>query len=604
MSEQEKPKNLCEEVPDPKAKDPNWVPPWEDLPVDPMREIIPGMLAEIHEKIKMACYLGTHSARHDLPEASNYPDGAFFIIPEERKFYMVINDTWMPFKSVDNITPIIETTQDAIVFAKKIFGDKMPPVWEAALPDYSIVNPPGIYAARHPSDTGFVSDVHPPGNAAAQTTASTTSVSDILSGTSVVTAMSLMESMGMSAKELVENSSVSESKPIVEVFGAEGLDPSLLEYRDGAVAEVMEAATALRDSGILTEDGIEGVVEITKTDTETTLSFGNMVPDPEMAQALPVTRSSVDPIVIKPAETIQPGDVPEPQPEPEPKAQEFAGENAGAVELLEENIRQVSVPIASDQLREYFGNKGIFYVVNYSESKLKGASFLNYLTNLNVPSDVKFNEGIGFEEYSEIMLAYMNQNSITNLALLNVMAAEMLLFAKGMPYELSPYALAIPVDTLIRFIDENNELVSKWLHFIDSTHVYGLYAIKCLNEHYKPAEFYEVIDDPEYVGRNIAQLYRIPEFIAYYFNIVGAKYHLSYFKPQFEEYMFKNERLSRYFRSKNNYACLMYEHLAKGTFKASDVGLGIFSIGVFDPAVGLEEYDGSIFAPDNRKEET
>uniref|UniRef100_A0AAU7PF04 Uncharacterized protein n=1 Tax=Burkholderia phage vB_BgluM-SURPRISE13 TaxID=3159457 RepID=A0AAU7PF04_9VIRU len=251
--------------------------------------------------------------------------------------------------------------------------------------------------------------------------------------------------------------------------------------------------------------------------------------------------------------------------------------------IPEDKLREVTVPFPADKIREYFGDKSLFFIANYSESKLKGGAFLTYLSNINIPSDVKFNTPIGYEEYAEIMKAYMEQPGVVSAAGLHVMAAEMLLVAKGLPYERTPYALPIDEKVILMFIEEHRDMVQKWLHFIDSTQVYALRSIKALNEHYKPEERFPVVEDRSYVGSNIAQLFRIPEFIAVYFSIPNVDHKLSYFKDQFEEYMFKNERLAHYFGSQNNFAALYFTHFAAGSFEAKHIEHGLFRLGVFDP---------------------
>lgn len=251
--------------------------------------------------------------------------------------------------------------------------------------------------------------------------------------------------------------------------------------------------------------------------------------------------------------------------------------------IPEDKLREVTVPFPADKIREYFSDKSLFFIANYSDSKLKGAGFLTYLSNINIPSDVKFNTPISYEEYAEIMKAYMESINIVNCAGLHVMAAEMLLVAKGLPYVCSPYALPIDESIIQKFIEEHRPMVEKWLHFIDSTQVYALRSIKVLNEHFKPKEVFPIVEDRGYVGCNIAQLYRIPEFIAIYFSIENATYKLSYFQEQFESYMFKNETLSKYFNSPNNFAALYFMHYASGLFKPEDIVQGLFKIGVFDP---------------------
>ncbi|BCM95110.1 hypothetical protein [Burkholderia phage FLC6] len=265
--------------------------------------------------------------------------------------------------------------------------------------------------------------------------------------------------------------------------------------------------------------------------------------------------------------------------------------------IPEDKLREVTVPFPADKIREYFQDKSLFFIANYSESKLKGGAFLTYLSNINIPSDVKFNTPIGYDEYAEVMKAYMEQPGVINCAGLHVMAAEMLLFAKGLPYERSPYALPIEAAIVQQFIDSHKEMVDKWLHFIDSTQVFALRSIKALNDFYNPETRFPVVEDRSYVGWNIAQLFRIPEFIAVYFQIEGAQYKLSYFKDQYEEYMFKNETLAKYFQSQNNFAALYFMHYASGLFQPADINHGLFRIGVFDPESEFFEktpYDFSI----------
>lgn len=262
--------------------------------------------------------------------------------------------------------------------------------------------------------------------------------------------------------------------------------------------------------------------------------------------------------------------------------------------IPEDKLREVTVPFPATSIREYFQDKSLFFIANYSESKLKGQSFLTYLANINIPSDVKFNTPISYEEYAEVMKAYMESINVINCAGLHVMAAEMLLVAKGLPYERSPYALPIDDQIVLKFIQEYKYLVDNWVHFIDSTQVFALRSIKALNEHFKPEDRFPVVEDRSYVGANIAQLYRIPEFIAVYFSIENAKYKLSYFRDQYEEYMFKNETLAKYFQSPNNFAALYYMHFASGLFEAKDVNHGLFRIGVFDET--SEYYEATPYA--------
>lgn len=414
---------------------------------------------------------------------------------------------------------------------------------------------------------------------------------------------------GMATEEVIKSWT---KAPDVIVSGLENIDPALLVLRPGGIGlAVPNTGLSITAEAISQKDAEQGYswpvrVSVNHDATQdmaagAELDLSNIVPNGadeveeeesdtfQMGLGVPAFAQQIlNDMGMSAKELIENSSVNDGAVNPPPEPVEAKPDDA----IPEENLRYTSVPIPTELIREYFTNKGIFYVVDYQKSRLKGSNFLTYLTNLAVPSDVNFGEVMQYEEYSEVMKAYLDQRSVVSCSLLHVMAAELLLFAKGLSYEALPYVTPVPkASFLIRFIDENKDQISRWLHFIDSTQVFALSAIKRLNSHYKPKEVFENIDDKEYVGSNVAQLYRIPEFIAYYFSIDGAQYQLSYFTQQYEEYMFKNERLAKYFRSPNNFAALMFEHIAVGTFKASDIGYGMFGIGVFDPAKGIAEYD-------------
>lgn len=282
------------------------------------------------------------------------------------------------------------------------------------------------------------------------------------------------------------------------------------------------------------------------------------------------------------------------------KVEEASNVEKDPMEVLRENnpnLRITTAPLSTELIREFFDNKDLFYLLNISKSRLKGAQFLTFTTNLDLPCDAFFEEGYSYEEYEQILLAYMNQNSITRITSLHVMAAQMLLVAKGIPFTESPYNIQVSEEYVERFIEAHKDQISRWLHFIDSTQVFALQCIPRLREHYKPLDTFDVVDDRAYVGANAAMLYTIPEFIGNYFR--ADAYRLSYFKQQFDEYIFKGAHLSRYFEHKNNLAAILFSHYAQGTFKPSEIDNMLFKIGVFCKDMGFEDY---VFNPDYVKQ--
>lgn len=264
--------------------------------------------------------------------------------------------------------------------------------------------------------------------------------------------------------------------------------------------------------------------------------------------------------------------------------------------ILPEDLRLATAPISGALIREYFTNKNLFFVIDYVGSKLKGKQLLTYLTNLSLPFDIRLGETeVKYEDYAEFMIAYFEQQSVIECGGAHVMAADILLTAKGLDRSLSPYGLPVTTDQVTRFINENQELVNRHLQFIDSSQVYALFAIESLNAHYKPKERFPIRNDKFCVGQNIAALFTVPEFTGLYFNIPGAKYEMYYFEHQFEQYMFKNKRLAHYFGHHLCFPAAIYNHWVLGHIKPEDVDTTLFKIGVFDPKSPY--YEPNLFVP-------
>jgi len=64
------------------------------------------------------------------------------------------------------------------------------------------------------------------------------------------------------------------------------------------------------------------------------------------------------------------------------------------------NIVETTAPIAIEDLKKYFADKETFYLINYKDSELKGEKLLTYLSNLDVPADIKFST---LEEIAEMI---------------------------------------------------------------------------------------------------------------------------------------------------------------------------------------------------------
>lgn len=238
-------------------------------------------------------------------------------------------------------------------------------------------------------------------------------------------------------------------------------------------------------------------------------------------------------------------------------------------DVAKRKYRDVTAPLPAAEMKEFFTDKDVFYRVNYTQSRLRGPVFLTYLSNLKIPAEVTFDLPISQEVYEEVMTAYMDQRMVMVSERLAQMAAQAVLWAKGITE--SPYEAAVPVEFVKAFVLKNREKFFRWLFFVDASIVYGLSAIDKFRDEYKPEETFEVVDDKDFVGHNVVNLYDVPHFMELYFGKEDADYVYTYFKKQFEEYMFGNQRLAVYFRRPNNFIALMLEGMADGTIDPANL---------------------------------
>ena len=69
------------------------------------------------------------------------------------------------------------------------------------------------------------------------------------------------------------------------------------------------------------------------------------------------------------------------------------------------------VPIELKNLKKYFEDKTETYLIDYEKSKLKGAQFLTYLSNLDVPCDLS-----NYDD--ELLKEYFESSMLVNIPLL------------------------------------------------------------------------------------------------------------------------------------------------------------------------------------------
>ena len=227
--------------------------------------------------------------------------------------------------------------------------------------------------------------------------------------------------------------------------------------------------------------------------------------------------------------------------------------------LSTNKIISCTVPIEINKLQEYFNDKEYRFEINYNNSSLQKKEFLTYLSNLEIPSDLISPIQLSYEIKSSLLYEYMVFPAITLISTLNLAVSSIIFRAKG--YDLkdaypNPYFSEEEADF---FIEQNNELIQKWITFLDSCTIYAQKSIPELNEMDFLTGGIETIEDRNYIGHNVVNLFSLDFFFHnYYSKELGTLY---YFKYQFDDRMFKGLDLNYYFFTKHNFIIGMFKTL-------------------------------------------
>ena len=125
-------------------------------------------------------------------------------------------------------------------------------------------------------------------------------------------------------------------------------------------------------------------------------------------------------------------------------------------------IIETKAPIAIDELKKYFTDKDVSYLIDYSTSELKGKKLLTYLSNLDIPADIK-NVDL------ELVKEYLHSVSLVNIKSLENIVIDILLVEKNLAKN----------EHYNKFITENFEIIEKWKNKLESLTLYNMYMFLC-----------------------------------------------------------------------------------------------------------------------------
>lgn len=201
-------------------------------------------------------------------------------------------------------------------------------------------------------------------------------------------------------------------------------------------------------------------------------------------------------------------------------------------------LREVTVPLQIEFIKEFFQDKEIKFLVDYNNSKIKDNVFLTYVSNLDIPIDIK-SEGMDQDTLFRLLDNYMTVKTITNIPFLNDIVTQIILTAAGSK-DAANYGY-LSHEQLDEFINSRKEIISIWLAFYNSLPLYLMSTFNELNEKEKFSENNDVIDDVDIVGLNVVNLIKQDTMLHFFAQQIDAKQF--WFRQQFESYMFKGKSL-------------------------------------------------------------
>lgn len=213
------------------------------------------------------------------------------------------------------------------------------------------------------------------------------------------------------------------------------------------------------------------------------------------------------------------------------------------------NFVETVAPISIENLKKYFTDKTTFFVINYKDSTLKGAKLLTYLSNLDIPCDIDV-KGCTEEECYELIKEYLNSTMIVNIPSLEKAVTNILHQAKG---------LVEKQDS--KFIEDNNEIINKWISKLESLSLYNMYIVG--DENFKSfVESFEKDDSSDLIGVNFISLLKNGYFYSFFGNTDQRS--LKFYTHYFNDYMFKGKNMYSFWANENNPLFLLTYGIAEG----------------------------------------
>jgi hypothetical protein len=199
------------------------------------------------------------------------------------------------------------------------------------------------------------------------------------------------------------------------------------------------------------------------------------------------------------------------------------------------NIINTEAPIKIEHLKNYFEDKSTFFIIDYAESSIKADKLLTYISNLDIPCDIKFTNT---DELSEMVGHYLNSSFLVSVPTLERVVISLLLQHKK---------IVEPVN--VDMLTEYKQQLEQWTNKLESLALYNLYMVN--EESFKKwvIEAHEEDATSSLIGVNFLSLLKHDEFYNFYQVMTTTP---KYYSCYFNEYMFKGQNLFSFWANERN----------------------------------------------------
>lgn len=219
------------------------------------------------------------------------------------------------------------------------------------------------------------------------------------------------------------------------------------------------------------------------------------------------------------------------------------------------NIVRTPAPIAISELKKFFADKTVSYLIDYDESSLKGQKLLTYLGNLDLPCDI----ALDFKkpEHFELLEEYLITSHLVKVPTLEKAVIECLLVKKQL----------ITSDVFEEFVNKTQETLEEWESRLDSLTLYNMWILES-DEFKSWVETHQADYSDTSKCVNFVNLLRHEDFYQYYLKVDQSK--LKNYKNLFNEYCFKGKNLYEFWAVDSNPMFLLTWSIASGHVNTSD----------------------------------